>query len=83
MMEHPGVGTLHRLGEIEVTPVLDRGTSRQDSHRKGAKEGSMEVGEKSHPGEEDQSKSFGLSKKLPRVSFFATIHHDASRLLCP
>jgi hypothetical protein len=82
-MDHPGVGTLHRLGKIEVTPVLDRGASRKDGHRNAEKEGRMEVGEKSHPKEEDHSKSFGLSKKLPRVNFSATIRSDASRLLCP
>jgi hypothetical protein len=48
MMEHPGVGTLHRLGEIKVTPILDRGASRQDGHRNAAKEGGRKVGEKSH-----------------------------------
>ena len=83
MMEHPGVGTLHRFWEIEVTPVLDRGATRQDGHRNAAKEGSRKVGEKSHLRKEDHSKSFGLSKKLPRVNFSATIRSDASRLLCP
>lgn len=47
-MEHPGVGTLNRLGKVEIAPVLDRGASTQDDHRNAAKQGGRKVGEMSH-----------------------------------
>ena len=71
MVEHPGVRTLHRLGEVEIPAVLDGRASCQEAcKQKGTPEGSR-GGKISHTLIIQSLPA--LSKKLPPPTISTTM----------